>query len=342
MAVSMSNGLKDVWKNSFLVGAAVNSNVLKHKETDSIIKRHFSSLTMENSMKLGLIQPEENKWNWDECDFVVDYAKKNDLRLRGHTMIWHNQNPPWLFVDGDREVSKTKLFKRLEDHIETVTKRYNDTIYAWDVVNEAIDTDKGDENGFRLTNWYKIFGTEIYDFAFKCMREANPNAKLFLNDYNNEIGPKMDATIRFLSSLLDRGIPIDGVGLQGHWYYNFPDEKVLREALQRYSALGLNIELTEVDISVYQWGEAREESDFFKTRPEERILEQFKRYMEIFTIASEYPAVKNITTWGVADNYTWLDDFPVKNRKNWPLLFDEHCAEKPVVEELIKADEKKK
>jgi len=339
----MNNSLKEAWNHSFKVGAAVNGGILKQKEADAIIKQHFSTLTVENGMKLGLIQPEENSWNWEESDFIADFARKNGLKMRGHTMVWHNQNPPWLFLDGNETASKSKLFKRLETHITEVTKRYNDIIYAWDVVNEAIDTDNGDENGMRLSDWYKICGREIYEFAFKCMRQAVPGSKLFYNDYNNETGNKMEATLRFVTSLLDAGIPIDGVGLQGHWYYNFPDEKILRNALERYSALGLDIELTEVDISIYQWSEAREKSEFFAEKPQDRMLEQAKRYMEIFTIAAEYPAVKNVTTWGVADNYTWLEYFPVKiGRKNWPLLFDENYAEKPVVAALVEAGYKNK
>jgi len=333
----MNNSLKDAWKQSFKVGAAVNRDVLGNKESASLIKQHFSTMSVENAMKFGLIHPEEDVYDWDECDFISEYAKQNGLLMRGHTMVWHNQNPAWLFLDGNEEVSKIKLFQRLEDHIFKVGQRYNNIIYAWDVLNEAIDVDKGDENGMRLSKWYKICGKEIFEFAFKKMKEACPNAKLFYNDYNNESGAKMEKNLSFISSLLDSGIPLDGVGLQGHWYYDFPDEKTLRNAIEKYSSLGLDIEFTEVDISVYHWEEAREPSQFFNKRPEDRIKEQAEVYMNLFKIASEYPAVKNITTWGVADDYTWLDNFPVDNRKNWPLLFDENYKEKPVVAELVKA-----
>ena len=338
----MSESLKETWSRSFKIGAAVNGGIIAQKEADEIIKKHFCSLTVENGMKLGLIHPQENEFEWDECDLIADYARKNGFVMRGHTMVWHNQNPEWLFTDGNDTVSKNKLFKRLEEHINTVTQRYNDIIYAWDVLNEIIDTEKGDENNFRISNWYKICGKEIYDFAFKCMKQASPKAKLFLNDYNNESGSKLDATVKYLTSLLDAGIPVDGVGMQGHWYYNFPDEKTLRNAIERYSALGLEIEFTEVDISVYEWPEAREKNEFFTARPEDRILKQAKIYYDFFTIASEYPNVKNITTWGVSDSYTWLDDFPVPGRKNWPLLFDEQYREKPVVADLIKAGKRQR
>ena len=333
----MNNGLKDAWRQYFKVGAAVCRENLEDKEADSIITKHFSSITAENAMKFGRIHPEENFFDWEESDLLANYAKRNGLAMRGHTFVWHNQNPQWLFKEDNGQVSKNTLFKRLENHIEAVTKRYNDVIYAWDVLNEVIDTDKGDEKNMRLSDWYKIGGMEVYEFAFKCMREASPNAKLFYNDYNNESGEKLEAAVRFLSHLLDAGIPIDGVGLQGHWYYNNPDEKTLRTALERYSALGLDIEFTEVDVSLYEWTEARDKADFFTSRPEDRIKQQSVRYTEIFSIAAEYPAVKNITTWGIADNYTWLDNFPVQERKNWPLLFDEKLQEKECVAALIEA-----
>jgi endo-1,4-beta-xylanase len=336
----MTTGLKDAWSNSFKVGAAVNRVVLEHKESEEIIKRHFNSLTADNSMKPGNIQPKENHFDFEEADFIANFARRLNLTMRGHTFVWHNQNPKWLFLDNNETVSKVKLFSRLEKHIFTVTERYTDIVNSWDVLNEVIDTDKGDENNMRVTDWYKIGGKEVYEFAFKCMRQACPNAKLFYNDYNNESGSKMEANIRFLSSMLDAGIPIDGVGLQGHWYFNFPDPQTLRNALERYSSLGLDIEFTEVDISCYEWPEAREESQFFKSKPEDRIKEQAKRFMEIFTVAAGFPSVKNITTWGIADNHTWLDEFPVMGRKNWPLLFDEQFKEKAVVALLIEAGNK--
>jgi len=333
----MSYGIKDAWCKHFEVGAAVSRAVLERKENTEIIQKHFSSLTCENSMKFSVIHPEENRFCWDETDYTADFAGKNNLSMRGHTFVWHNQTPSWLFLDGNEDVSKNKLFKRLEEHIYAVAGRYKDAIYAWDVVNESIDPDSGDEKGFRLSKWYKIGGSEIFEFAFKTMRQAAPKAKLFYNDYNNECGSKLDKNIEYLSSFLDRGIPVDGVGIQGHWYYNHPQEEILRNALERYSALGIDIELTEVDISAYQWPEGREKSDFFDSMPQDRILQQAQRYKMIFSAAGDYPAVKNITTWGIADNHTWLDNFPVKERKNWPLLFDTEYNEKPVVAELIKS-----
>ncbi|MCL2229473.1 MAG: endo-1,4-beta-xylanase [Treponema sp.] len=337
----MSIGLKDAWKHSFHVGAAVCGKMMNDPEYDALIKKHFSTLTVENGMKFGPVHPEENMYKWDDSDLVANYARKNNMPMRGHVMLWHNQNPSWLFLDNGETVSKNKLYKRLEDHMAEVANRYGDVVYSWDVLNEVIDVDKGDENGFRLSDWYKICGNDVYEFAFKRMREICPKAKLFYNDYNNESGKKMDVSLEFLSRLLDKGVPINGVGIQAHWYYNFPKEEIIVNAIEKYSKLGLEIEFTEVDISIYEWDEKRESSQFFKSRPEERIVKQAETYKNLFRAASTSSAVKNITTWGIADCYTWLDDFPVPKRKNWPLLFDENKKEKPVVGSLIEEGQKR-
>jgi len=332
----MNHGLKDAWQHAFRVGAAVSGKTLKQKEADEIITRHFSSLTPENAMKFGEIHPEEKSWNWEETDFIADYARAKNIALRGHTIVWHNQTPSWLFQSGSTgQVSKIELFRRLENHIAALTRRYNQAVYAWDVLNEVIDVEKGDDKGFRLSSWYKIGGRELYEFAFKTVREASPNARLFYNDYNIESGAKLKATLRFLAELLDAGVPVQGIGIQGHWFYNYPGEDTLRTAIEKYAALGLEIEFTEVDISAYEFDESRDQKDFFSSMPEDRVRKQAERYKELFCIAANYPAVKNITTWGIADNHTWLDNFPVRGRKNWPLLFDQNYHSKEIVPALV-------
>jgi endo-1,4-beta-xylanase len=326
-------GLKDAWQHAFRVGAAVSGAVLCQRQARKIIARHFSSLTPENAMKFGVIHPEEDRWDWEDADLIADFARLMEIPLRGHTIIWHNQNPEWLFRDHDGEVSKNKLFRRLEDHIAAIAGRYNNAVYAWDVLNEVIDVETGSEDGFRQSGWYKTGGREIYEFAFKTMGEASPRARLFYNDYNIEQGEKLETTLRFLAALLDKGLPLHGVGIQGHWNYKYPDTLTLRGAIESYAALGLEIELTEVDISVYAPDEGTE--NFYVKMPEDRARQQAERYRDIFRIAADYPAVKNITTWGIADNHTWLDNFPVPGRKNWPLLFDTKYRHKGVVSCLV-------
>jgi len=330
--IKSESGLKDAWAHAFKVGAAVSPGVLKNPLSAELIRTHFSSITAENAMKMSSIQPSENQWNWDRADQIADTARQLGIPMRGHTFVWHQQTPEWIFKEGNNRVSPALLESRLEKHIQKMTERYGDIVYAWDVLNEVIEENKGDDRGFRKSTWLEIAGTGIYEKAFRMAHEAAPGAKLFYNDYNIESGKKLDYTLKFLSDLLDKGIPLHGVGIQGHWRYSYPEDDILRRAIEKYSDLGLDIELTEVDISLY--GED-EKDPLFTQPPEDRLLQQLKRYKAIFRIASDYPSVKNITTWGVADDHTWLDNFPVRNRKNWPLLFDEKHQEKGIVPVLI-------
>jgi endo-1,4-beta-xylanase len=337
----MDTGLKDAWKGRFKIGAAVSKRTLGEKAADGIVRQHFSSLTCENAMKFGPVHPEEHRWDWEEADMVADYARANNIPMRGHTIVWHNQTPDWLFKEGPTgtdSVSKAALYRRLEQHIEALTGRYNDVVYAWDVLNEVIEVDKENDQGFRLSDWYTIGGAELYSLAFKLMRQASPGKKLFYNDFNNEGGKKMERTIAFLRNLLDSGAALDGVGVQGHWRWNYPDTETLRSCFTAYSELGLEIEITELDISAYGPDEGQKPEQYFTSLPKERLAGLNDRYRDIYRTAAEFPAVKNITTWGIADNYTWLDSFPLRGggRKNWPLLFDSEFRPKAAVADLIR------
>ena len=179
-------------------------------------------------MKMGPIHPAENEFNWKDADIIVDFAQKNNLKLRGHTLCWHNQAPGWMFKDADgQNVSKDVLLKRLKDHINAVVSRYKGKIYAWDVVNEVIVDD--DSKYYRESLWYKICGEEYISKAFEYAHEADPNALLFYNDYNTESPGKRDRIYRMLKDLLAKKVPIHGIGLQGNWSIFRPTEHELRK-----------------------------------------------------------------------------------------------------------------
>jgi endo-1,4-beta-xylanase len=205
------------------------------------------------------------------------------------------------------------------------------------VLNEVIEVDKENDRGFRITEWYKLCGEEVYRLAYKLMKQASPGKKLFYNDFNNEAGKKMQTNIDFVRGLLDAGVPLDGIGIQAHWRWNYPDAETIRACFRAYAELGLEIEITELDISAYGPDERMKPEQHFKEMPEERLAALNDRYREIYRVAAEVPQVKNITTWGIADNSTWLDSFPREagRRKNWPLLFDPECRPKAAVADLI-------
>ncbi|MCW3110928.1 MAG: Endo,4-beta-xylanase [Segetibacter sp.] len=241
-------GLKDYYKNYFPIGVAVTPRI--KGEEAALVLQHFNSLTPENAMKMGPIHPEENRYYWNGADSIVDFAKRNGLKMRGHTLCWHQQTPGWLFRDTvtHSTVSKEVLLKRLKDHITAVAGRYKGKIYAWDVVNEVIADDSA--TYFRNSTWYQITGEDFVARAFEYAHAADPKAVLFYNDYNTENPNKRVKIYRMLKKLLDAKVPVHGVGLQAHWSINNPSREEIENSIEMFSSLGLQVQLTELDVSV--------------------------------------------------------------------------------------------
>jgi len=331
-------GLKDFYKDYFPVGVAVGPQSLKGTEAALIVKQ-FNSLTPENAMKMGPIHPEENRYFWKDADAIVEFAQANHLRVRGHTLCWHNQAPKWIFKDADgKDVTKDVLLKRLKDHITDVVTRYKGKIYAWDVVNEAIDDD--DKKFLRESSWYKICGDEFIAKAFEYAHAADPDAQLFYNDYNTEIPGKRDRIYKLLKQLIDAKVPVHGVGLQAHWSNYDPTEKELHESIEKFSSLGLKVQITELDMSVYPPEKngtrvkRADESDAYTPEMQQKQAEQYKMVFKVFR---EYKnVITGVTFWNVSDRYSWLDFFPVRGRKNYPLLFDQNLNAKKVYWDVVR------
>jgi endo-1,4-beta-xylanase len=325
-------GLKDYYKDYFPIGVAVAPNSLTGATSDFILKQ-FGSLTAENVMKPAPVHPEEVRYFWDDADKIVSFAGSNGLLMRGHTLCWHQQTPAWMFKDAEgKTVTKEILLSRLKDHITQVVTRYKGKVYAWDVVNEAIDDD--DSKYLRETDWYKICGEEYIAKAFQWAHDADPDARLFYNDYNTEFPAKRDKVYRLLKQLLDDGVPVHGVGLQGHWSISNPSETDLRESIEKFSSLGLKIQITELDVSVYNSNETNPADNVFTA---DREKKQIDKYGMIFRVFREYKnVITGVTFWNVSDKSSWLDNFPVNGRKNYPLLFDQNLKPKKAFLEVIK------
>ena len=338
-ATTSNEGLKDHFKDYFTIGVAVSPQSLKTDEAGLILKE-FNSMTPENAMKMGPIHPRENEYNWAGADSIAAFARRNNLKLRGHTLCWHNQTPRWLFTDSatGKQVSKDVLLQRLKDHITSVVSRYKGTVYAWDVVNEAI-SDKKDEY-MRPSLWYQICGEEFIAKAFQWAHEADPNALLFYNDYN-EIDPvKREKIIRLIKDLKAKGVPVHGVGLQGHWAINEPSGEQLEKTLEDFSSLGLTMQITELDISVYpkehnaREGKAADVDTVFTTEKEQKQIEVYKTCFGLFKKYRKN--ISSVTFWNISDRHSWLDNFPVRGRKDYPLLFDAQLTPKKVYWEILK------
>jgi endo-1,4-beta-xylanase len=306
--------LSKVYEEYFNIGAAVNLRTIESQK--DLLRTQFNSITAENDMKFIEIQPAEGHFTFEKADQLAAFAKENGMKMRGHTLVWHNQTPDWVFQDADRET----LLQRMQEHITAVMKRYKGTIFCWDVVNEAV-TDEGPEL-YRPTKWLEIIGEDYIEKAFEFAHEADPDALLFYNDYNESNPEKREKIYKLVKSLLDKGVPIHGVGLQAHWNLANPSLEDIRTAIERYASLGLKLHLTELDISVFNFEDKRTDL----TEPTHEMLEfQAERYQQVFQLLRQYQNhITSVTFWGAADDYTWLSDFPVRGRKNWPFLFDEN------------------
>ena len=338
-AQEATKGLKDYYKSYFPIGVAVSPYSLKSDEA-ALIKTNFNSLTPENVMKMEVIHPKENVYNWRFADTIVAFAKRNNMKVRGHTLIWHNQTPDWIFKDAKtgKQVTKEVLLQRIKDHITQVVNHFKGSVYAWDVVNEAISDNP--KEFYRNSKYLEICGEEFIFNAFQWAHEADPNAVLFYNDYN-EISPtKRAKIITLLRKLKAAGIPINAVGLQSHWAVDQPSKEQLKATLDDFSKLGLKIQITELDMSVYpkehqaRERKAEDSETSFSAEREEKQIDQYKMCFKLFRKYKDF--ITGVTFWNVSDRNSWLDNFPVKDRKDYPLLFDKNLAPKKVYWEVVK------
>jgi endo-1,4-beta-xylanase len=322
--------LKKAFADQFIVGASIApSNTLGAE--GELLKRHFASLTSENVLKMAPVHPEEGRYHWAPADSIVDFAQANGIRFRGHTLVWHKQCPEWMFreKDGSR-VSRERLLQRLKDHIQTVAGRYKGRVYAWDVVNEAISDKPGET--YTQTPFFEIIGEEFIELAFRWAHEADPEALLFYNDYRETDPVKRAKIIKLVADLKNKGVPIHGVGLQGHWSIFEPSADVLEATLKDYSATGLKLHITELDVSVWPGEPQRREknaNDADDGFTEERDSRQQAQYAMIFEKFRKYAdAIDAVVFWCMSDRHSWLNHWPVYGRRDHPLLFDRELKPK--------------
>lgn len=320
---SKVRSLCDTYKGYFPIGAAISKKCIPNYQ--SMIREHFNSLTPENEFKFIETQPLEGVFTLSETDAMVKFAMDGNQLIRGHVLIWHQQTPDWVFVDQKGEAASRELvLSRMKEHIQHIVSRYQGKVYCWDVVNEAIDDD---DALLRDTKWLSTVGPDYIDHAFLYAHEADPSALLFYNDYNDMVEVKHAKIYQLVKGMKERGIPIHGLGLQAHFSNFFPSVEDIRRSIEDFASLGLQLQITEMDLSVYQY----QDNSKGRLQPTEDMLKlQAEKYQQIFEVYREYKdIIRGVTFWGIADDYTWLDDYPVKERKDWPLLFDEQKNPKP-------------
>ncbi len=331
-------GLKDAYRRYFPIGAAIPGASLPEAELNLLIT-NFASVTPDNLMKLSSLQPEEGKFRFDDADRFVEFAQSHGLQVQGHTLVWYQQCPDWLFQDGGKPASRELVLKRMREHISTVVGRYRGRIARWDVVNEAID----DENDYlRATPWFKATGEDFIAEAFLAARRADPNARLFYNDYNIEHPVKREKALRLIKSLKARGVPIHGIGIQGHWKLDEVPFDFIDESIAAFSAQGLRVAISELDIDVVPrkpppGSDPAGYDPYAGGCPPEILARQAEQYARLFQIFKKHAGkIDVVTFWGLHDGRSWLNGWP-RRRTNYPLLWDRSLAPKPALEAVLRA-----
>jgi endo-1,4-beta-xylanase len=355
LITAMSTGaqapsLKDAFKGAFLIGAALNSGQFTEQDAPgaALVQAQFNATTPENVLKWEQVHPQPGSYSFELPDRYVAFGEKNHMFIVGHTLVWHNQTPAWFFQDdkgnpADRET----LLKCLHDHIQTVVGRYKGRINGWDVVNEALEED----GTLRQTPWLKIIGEDYIAKAFQFAHEADPQAELYYNDYNLENEAKLKGALELLRKLQAQGVPISGVGIQGHWHMDAPSNEQVDAAITAFGNLGLKVMITEFDVDVlplafqYMGADVTLSAElqpklnpYAKGLPDTVQQALAQRYAGLFGVFLKHRGViARVTFWGVTDGDSWLNNWPVKGRTNYPLLFDRAAQPKPAFDAVIRA-----
>lgn len=338
--------LKDYFGDKFLIGVAVNVDQSWERDTlgAAIVKKHFNSVVAENCMKSEEIHPTPFTWNWDDADQFVKFGEENGMTVIGHCLIWHSQCSPWFFTDENgKQVSAEELKTRMRDHITAIVTRYRGRIKGYDVVNEAI-LDNGD---YRNSKFYEILGEEFIPWAFKCAHEADPDAELYYNDYSMALPGKREGVVKLVKSLKAQGLRIDAVGLQSHMGMEHPDFAEYEKTIQALIDAGVKVAITELDmdaIPTVSFGASVEDEAAYSAQmnpypealPDSVSQIWNDRMKQVFSIYEKYQDhICRVTVWGVQDGDSWKNDWPMKGRTNYPLLFDRNYEMKPFLKDII-------
>jgi GH35 family endo-1,4-beta-xylanase/enterochelin esterase-like enzyme len=314
-AQGAAKGLKDAYKDYFMIGVAVNQRNVTNAEQQALIKREFNSITCENDMKPEPTEPREGQFNWENADRIADFCRANGIKLRGHCLMWHSQIGRWMTEDNP---TKEVFYQRMKNHIQAVVSRYKDVVYCWDVVNEAMEDNPNAEDPYRQSVMYKLCGDEFIAKAFQYAREADPKALLFYNDYNEADPVKSKRIYNMVKKMKDAGVPIDGIGMQGHYNIYGPTEQAVDDAISLYKTIVKHIHVTELDIRVNEemGGQLRfsREGVNVTDSVKQYLADQYARVFRVFRKHKD--VVDCVTFWNLGDRDSWL------GAANYPLPFD--------------------
>ena len=344
--VSKNSSLSEKFKNYFFVGAAINKDQIlqKDEKSNSIIKQNFNTLSPENVMKWMFIQPKPNIFYFDDSDKYVQFGLDNNMHIVGHALIWHSQIADFMNSIKD----STEMMQHVNNHISTLVNRYKGKVDTWDVVNEALNED----GTLRESIFLKVLGENYLETVYKMAEKHDSNADLAYNDYNLCEPKKRKGAIKLIKSLQKNGAKINSVGIQAHWQLTSPSLEEIETSILAFSKLGVKVMFTELDISVLPspWDQnGAEVSQNFKNFEGDKKMNPFpknlpnsmktklaERYENIFKLFLKHKEkISRVTFWGVTDKFSWLNDWPIKGRTNYPLLFDRNYKEKKAYHRIM-------
>jgi endo-1,4-beta-xylanase len=333
--------LRGAYEKYFLIGTALNSNQIEEKDAGAValVPKQFNAITPENIMKSEIIHPGWDKYDFSLADKMIAYGEKHNMKVNGHTLVWHSQLSPFA-----RTINSADSFKTFfTDHINTIASHFKGKIFSWDVVNEALNED----GTMRKSIFLDKLGDNYVTEAFRLAQQASPNTELYYNDYNNEQPQKRAGCIELIKKIQAAGVRIDGVGIQGHWHTNKVPFKDIEESILAYSALGLKVMITELDLEVlprnFQGADISQRSasdpslnPYVNGLPDSVMQQQTNDYEKLFKMFLKHKdKITRVTFWGVNDGQSWLNNWPVRGRTNYPLIFDRAYKPKPAYNKIV-------
>jgi endo-1,4-beta-xylanase len=341
--------LKDAFQRDFVIGAALNPSVFCESNAASValVKKQFNSISPENVLKWEFVHPEPDKFDFSLGDRYVEFGVKNKMVIIGHNLIWHSQTPRWVFEDANgKRLERDALLARMREHIFTVVGRYKGKIKGWDVVNEAL----AEDGELRNSRWRRIIGDDFLVKAYQFAHEADPQAELYYNDYSIENEPKRNGAIALIKNLQAQGVKITAVGIQGHYHLDTPTTDEVDKTISAFSKLGVKVMITELDVNVLPSAGPSNEADvslnfapgagsnpYTNGLPDSVERQLAQRYADLFTVFVAHRSdITRVTFWGVTDGDSWLNDWPVRGRTDYPLLFGRDGNPKPAFDAVIR------
>lgn len=340
------------YEDIFKIGVALSDKDLDDSMNMAVTKRHFNSITAENAMKWEFIHPEPGRYDFKSADRFVQFGEENGMQIVGHVLIWHSQTPDWVFRDeAGNKVIRDTLLNRMHNHIHTVVGRYKGRVHCWDVINEAV----GDDGTIRKNSWYEIIGIDYVQKAFEYAHEADPEAVLIYNDYSMPTAAKRDVALQLIRDIKDKGGKVDAIGMQAHYHLDYPTLDDLEQGIIAISKVGCKVMITEMDINIlpHPWDFQGADVAFnykfdITTNPYPEALPDSMqkvladRYVGLFKIFIRHQdIIDRVTLWGVQDGSSWLNNWPIKGRSSYPLLFDRNYQPKPAFWAVANAAEMK-